>query len=308
MNRDGIVDATANAPVRERLQHTVPLAHANGVEVIDVLRVAGFLGQDDLFHRVQKLRILRRAGAPGGVAAVQELELDAKDRALDAVHAAVPAHHRVVVFAGLAVVPEHADLRGQFRVIGGDRAGLAEGAEVLAGIEAEAAGHTEGAGFAALVEGAVRLAGILDHRQAVPPGDLQDRVHVGRLPEKMDREDGLGPRRDGLLDQVGVHGVGLLVDIDEDRLGPAVGDGLGGGHEGARDGDRPRRPAPPRGPARPARGRRCRCPPRRQTGCRNRRQNPPRTPSQTGRPQRRICRSPPGWRRGSRLFGGRFGP
>ena len=38
---------------------------------------------------------------------------------------------------------------------------------------------------------AVRLRGVLDHRDAVPRGDRQDRVHVGRLPVEMHRHDRL---------------------------------------------------------------------------------------------------------------------
>ena len=56
---------------------------------------------------------------------------------------------------------------------------------------------------AAVVFGAVRLGGVLDHDQAVLPGDLHDRVHVGRLAVEVDRHDGLGPRRDRRLDRAG---------------------------------------------------------------------------------------------------------
>ena len=52
----------------------------------------------------------------------------------------------------------------------------------------------------ALVLGAVRLAGVLDHDQAVASRDRQDRIHVGRLAVEVHRHDRLGPRRDRRFD------------------------------------------------------------------------------------------------------------
>ncbi len=91
----------------------------------------------------------------------------------------------VLAYAGSAVV---------------DHAALAVGTEVLAGIEAEAAHVAEAADATALVLGAVRLAGILDHDQAVAARDLEDRIHVGRLAVQVHRDDGLGARGDRRLD------------------------------------------------------------------------------------------------------------
>ena len=99
-------------------------------------------------------------------------QLDAQDRALDAVHAVVEALQDVVVALFLAPVAQHADRSWHVLVVvGDDDAALAVGAEVLAGIEAEAAGHADAAGAAALVLGAVRLAGVLDDGNAVAVGD-----------------------------------------------------------------------------------------------------------------------------------------
>ena len=56
-----------------------------------------------------------------------------------------------------------AHLRGQLGVVGDEGAAVAPAAEVLGRVEAEAAGVAERADAAALVAGAVRLAGVLDH-------------------------------------------------------------------------------------------------------------------------------------------------
>ncbi len=67
-------------------------------------------------------------------------ELDRKDGALEAVHARVPADLVVVVAAAHAVLAQHAGALGEVVGIGGDHAGIACGAQVLGGIEAEGGG------------------------------------------------------------------------------------------------------------------------------------------------------------------------
>jgi hypothetical protein len=42
----------------------------------------------------------------------------------------------------------------------------------------------------------MRLASILDHTQAVAPGESEYRIHWNGLTVQMHRHDGLGPRRD----------------------------------------------------------------------------------------------------------------
>jgi hypothetical protein len=46
--------------------------------------------------------------------------------------------------------------------------------------------------------------------------DVGDGRHVGRQAEQVDRADGSGARRDGRLDQPGIHVVGVGLDVDED--------------------------------------------------------------------------------------------
>src|SRR5262249_57969192 len=85
--------------------------------------------------------------------------------ALQLVH--VPVH--------LAPVAKRSDRARQLGVVRHDRTALAVGAQVLSRVEAEAAEVAERADTAALVLRAVRLARVLDHLQAVPGGDLQER-------------------------------------------------------------------------------------------------------------------------------------
>ena len=62
----------------------------------------------------------------------------------------------------------------------------------------------EAADATAAVLGAVRLGRVLDHDQAVPPRDRQDRIHVGRLPVQVHREDRLGALGDRRLEPGGI--------------------------------------------------------------------------------------------------------
>ena len=48
---------------------------------------------------------------------------------------------------------------------------------------------TERAGAPAVPGGAVRLGGVLEHRQPVPRGDRADRGHVGRVPVEVNGQD-----------------------------------------------------------------------------------------------------------------------
>ena len=92
---------------------------------------------------------------------------------MDAFHAGVVADFDVVVSAVLGVIAEAADAGGDGVVIGDDRAGFAEGAEILARVEAETADAADRADTAALMLGTVSLGGIFDEGETVPVGDLR---------------------------------------------------------------------------------------------------------------------------------------
>ncbi len=95
----------------------------------------------------------------------------------------------------------------------------------------------ERAGHAAGERRAVGLAGILDHDEAMAPGDLPDPVHVGHQPEQVYDADRLRPRGDRGLDRPGVDEVRPGLDVDEDRAGAGEQDRVRGGGEGVADGD-----------------------------------------------------------------------
>ncbi len=143
----------------------------------------------------------------------------------------------MVVFARLAVIAQNLHFSRQFGVVGHDRARLAQRAEVFAGIKAETARHPHGAGLPAFVSRPVRLAGILNHRDAAPGRDFENRIHVRALAKEMHRDDGLGAGRDGFFQQAGIQVVSRLINVHKNRPRPAKADRLDRGHEGAGNGD-----------------------------------------------------------------------
>ena len=112
-----------------------------------------------------------------------------------------------------------------------DRAGLAKCAKIFPGIEAEAAGVAHCACFSTLVLGAVSLSGILNDKEPVRAREFQNRIHVRRLPKKMNRNDRFRSVGDRLLQLGRVHRVSAFVNIDKHRPSCTVGNRFRGGHE-----------------------------------------------------------------------------
>ena len=136
-----------------------------------------------------------------------------------------------------APVTQHANGSCERRVIGDDHAGLAVGAEVLARVETEAGHVAHTADAPALVLCSVGLATVLDHHQTVLLGDLENRVHVGRLAIQVYWDDRLRLVGDRRLQCRHVQRERLRIDVDEDRRGAGVVDGRRGRDERERHGD-----------------------------------------------------------------------
>ena len=123
----------------------------------------------------------------------------------------------------LAVDADAAQGLRKFRVVGEDRAAVAEAAERLCREKAGRGGKAEGAEAAALVARAEALRGVVEHEQALGFGDRGDGVMVGALPEQVDRdhrprlEAELARGGDAALQRSRVHVEGRLIDIDEHR-------------------------------------------------------------------------------------------
>src|SRR5690606_4802551 len=141
MDRDRIMQTGFNALALKPGAQTVAIRAADGKDVPDVA-VAFDFGGDDHLGPGQQLCIETGTGAAGLGPLFELAQLDPQYGALNGVHAVIIAFHDVMVAALLARVAEHADLSRLLVIAGDDDAALTIGAEVLAGIEAEAAGNT----------------------------------------------------------------------------------------------------------------------------------------------------------------------
>ena len=112
---------------------------------------------------------------------------------------------------------------------GGDRTGVAVGAEVLARVEA-GRGDVAEAPADPVVRGALGLRGVLDDADAAGQRRRADLVDRGALAVEVDRDHRAGPVGEGLVDGVGVEQV-VVVAVDQDQRRPDADDGLGGGDE-----------------------------------------------------------------------------
>ncbi len=183
--------------------------------------VARRLGrQEEARHVPQPLGQAGRVRPLPGDVRVQPRELRPGERRRQVVLPVHPPHPVGVVLdrrlghAVLAEVPQGLAALERRLVIGDEEAALA-GAEALVLVGAEGGAVAEGADLVAAEGRPVRLAGVLDHLEAVPPRDPEDRLHVGRQAVQVDGDDRAGARREGGLDPRGVQVHRRPVDVDE---------------------------------------------------------------------------------------------
>src|ERR1035438_3992371 len=105
-----------------------------------------------------------------------------------------------MIFAVLSPIPKHTNLVRELGVAGRDRPALAVGAKILAGIKAEACHIANAAHRMPFVFRSVRLGGIFDYDQPVPPRHFHDGIHVGGLAVEMYGKDCSGTSRNRFLD------------------------------------------------------------------------------------------------------------
>ena len=122
------------------------------------------------------------------------------------------------------------------RIVDDDRASLSA-REVLGLVEALRRHHAERSKrlAAILPEEAMRV--VLDDGDAVPAGDLQDRVHFAPDAGIVHRNDRARPGGDEDLEPVLIEVQGVTADVDEDRCGATEDEGVDGRGEGERGHD-----------------------------------------------------------------------
>ena len=144
----------------------------------------------------------RRSAIPAGdlpagvVPGVEMRQLAGQDRRLDRVEPLVVARVEMLALVALAEVAPAPREVGELVVVGADHPAVAEGAEVLARVEAERPGAAEGAGGALAPTGPVRLSGVLEEEQIAFAGEGRRRVHVADLPVEVDHHQRRRPGPD----------------------------------------------------------------------------------------------------------------
>ena len=113
-----------------------------------------------------------------------------------------------------------------------DRHAAFAGGQMLDRMKGEAGNIGQGAGRAALVGGAGRMAGIGDDPDAARLGQRAERIIIGGLAGIIHRHDGLGAWRDAGGDRCRIDQQRVWLDIGKDRLGAFIERGIGGGGEG----------------------------------------------------------------------------
>jgi fructose-specific component phosphotransferase system IIB-like protein len=125
-------------------------------------------------------------------------ELHGEHGGLERIQALAVADLLVRVLLAAAMVAQQAHPVGDVVVVGDHHAAVAEPAEVLSGIEAEARRVTERADAAAAVARAVSLRRVLHDPEPARASDLAQWVHVARTPVQVHRHDRPRARPDGV--------------------------------------------------------------------------------------------------------------
>jgi hypothetical protein len=113
-----------------------------------------------------------------------------------------------------------ADALGQGSRLGRNATAIAKTTEILRGIEAERRRIAKTADMGAIDPRAMGLRAILDHKEALRPGNGHDGRDLSRNSVEVNHDDGLGARTDGRGDKLPIHTPRLELDIDEAGFGP----------------------------------------------------------------------------------------
>ena len=234
---DGIVDQRADTGGGQFFLEVVALRSPHDEEVPDGVGPLGNGGESYAGDTGQAFKVLPGDDLAPGIPFIELAEFDAEKSGLEFINAGVETGEVVLVLDACAVVAQGSHFFGQIMVIGGDRAGVAERAEVFTGVETGRGGVPQATGFASMVQRALRLGVVFDDLESVPGRDFHDGIHVGGLAVEMNRHDGFGSRGNRRFNPRRIHVVSGRIDFHGNGSGPRVCDGKPGGDEGVRRDD-----------------------------------------------------------------------
>ena len=161
-------------------------------------------------------RLPPRPGAFGCL--IEVAELDGQNRRLQSIEPTIKAQHRIIIFRALTIIAKHPNTLGELRVIGDDSAPVAKCPEIFAGVKTEARRVAEAGDRRIADAGAVGLTGVLHNKQSMFLGNSQNLRQIGRLTKQVNRQNGLGARCDGALQQFDIQ---VVIVRDRRRRAPA---------------------------------------------------------------------------------------
>src|SRR2546421_4364538 len=159
-----------------------------------------------------RILICRGGLAPALAPLVKVRQQDAQDGCLELVETGVVADVVERSLVPRAVKSQRARHLGDLVVVGGDRAPIAQTAEVLRGIEGERRGRAKRSGPPTPQSRPCRLRSVLQNWKP----KLADLRHRRRTTEQVDRDDCLGPGRESGAHRLYGDVASAPVDVAED--------------------------------------------------------------------------------------------
>ena len=205
----------------------------DGEEVVDAVALVGGYGD---VGAADGVAVDLRDGSAMVVPLVQVGQLDIEDGCLHLVEAAVDSSVGEDVVAVAAVVGKGTDAVGKVGMVGGDGSCIAEGTEVLRGIEAVGGGKAERTGELVGVDyelsAAVCLGIVFEDGDVVLPAHVGYLGGVGTGAVEVDEHDGADVGGDGAGYCLGTDLEGVGVGLYEQGLQSGTADGDDGGDVG----------------------------------------------------------------------------
>src|SRR5829696_4198998 len=162
MCRFRVVAARLNSEVGEMCGEPTGVGGSNHVEVPDRLAALDFPRKQQVVDPRQSFPVELRSRSTLPVPLLEQWEFLQQDDCLNRVESGGVADELMVILARFAMHAQRAHTRGDLVVVRDERTRIAEGAEVLGGIEAESGRASELARAHAFPLRAVRLACVLD--------------------------------------------------------------------------------------------------------------------------------------------------
>ena len=203
--------------------------------------IGGLRHQRETRQVGEGVAIAERDRPPPRHPVVEHLQLPPSNASQQVTHAVVVAHLGVLIGqAGIARLggpePRFPHPLGIVR----DQHAAAGRGDDLVAVEREGAHRGDGPGRTTAIQRPERLGGVLQQQHPVALAERHDRIHVRALPEQVNYHQGLGeparpsPRRQRVLEHVGVDIPAGPLAVEEHRRAPEIGDRVNRGHEGQR--------------------------------------------------------------------------